>query len=436
MSTPQFVFAASYVRVHGILNFVKIIDGKNVYSVKEVNNLARLNLERIGVWVEGELSSFKGFKARYRYIYFDLKDPISAYKIPCIMEPEFMPNENTSTFRSGESIWADKDQLEDGMKVLVNGTLTLWEKEGKYQMYVFSIQKFGEGLLLAEFEKLKSKLQSLGYFDIKFKKALPKFPTNIAVITSQASDAWHDFQKHSSGIFSIIKLTIFDVMVQGEKSISLIVDAIKKADKYNFDLIVIIRGGGSLEDLASFNDELIATTIFKAKTPILVGVGHEKDVTIASLVADVAASTPTDAAKIVAQNFTDLEQKLYQLNLRLKLVYKNQFSNKFQLLDIIFQKMIKFKEKYLTLPSSIDYLKKSLIVSFDNKMKDYKMQLANIQETLILLSPENTLRRGFSITTNMNGQIIKDSKIVEVGEKLKVKLASGKLTSEVLSKKG
>ncbi len=399
---------------------MKLIDGKNIYSVKEINSLARQQLEQINIWAEGELSSFKEYEKRYRYVYFDLKDPSAGYKIACIIEPEF--------------ILSNTQKFEGGMKVLVHGALTLWEKEGKYQMYFFSMQEFGEGFLLAEFEKLKKKLQQKGYFDPKFKKSLPEYPTNIAVITSQTSDAWHDFQTHSNKKFGAIELTLFDVMVQGDKSASLIVEALKNADKQKFDLIALIRGGGSAEDLASFNDERLATTIFKAKTPIVVGVGHEKDVTIASLVADIAASTPTDAAKIIIQNFTNLEQKLYQLNLRATSIYKNLLSNKFQLLDILYQKLIKSKEKFSTLPSSLNYLKKSLIINFESGMKNYNQQLANLKEKLLLLSPENILNRGFSITMNLKGQIVKDSSLVDVGEKLKVKLARGKLTSKVLVK--
>src|SRR3989338_4785171 len=253
------------------------IEGKSVYSVSEVNSLARQTLENMSFWVEGEISSFKGLNSHYRYVYFDLIDP--------------------------QIYLSTSLDLKDGQKILALGNLTLWEKDGRYQMYLHKIEEFGEGLLLAKLEALKKKLQAQGYFDISRKKSLPSYPTNVAVITSKISDAWQDFKKHSIGRYGNLSVTLFDVPVQGENSAPQIIKALKRADKMNFDVIVLARGGGSLEDLASFNEEKLADAIFAAKTCIIVGVGHEKDVTIAQLVADIAASPPTDVAKIITGGF-------------------------------------------------------------------------------------------------------------------------------------
>lgn len=421
---------------------MKIVDEKNVYSVTEVNAFARRTLEQINFWVEGELSSFSGHDTRYRYIYFDLKDPKTGFKLPCILEPETFLSQN--------------HELENGKMVLVLGTLTLWEKEAKLQMHIFKIQPYGEGFLLAELEKLKSKLAGLGYFDEERKQKIPAYPVNVAVITSQASDAWYDFKKHSTEKFQVIKLTLFDVNVQGEKSSPQIVKALKKADLMNFDAIAIIRGGGSQEDLAAFNSENVANTIFKAKTPIIVGVGHEKDITIASLVADQAASTPTDAAKTITENFIKLEQKLTELELRTSRAYKNKLLSTLQDLDMILNKLISIKEKYSHLPSKLNTLRASLVANA-NKISNYnqinlkkhkstlsivwrnlynqnELVLKNYHHKLMLVTPANILKRGYSISTNLEGVIIKDVAAVVAGEKIRVKLARGILSTKILTK--
>ncbi len=421
---------------------MKIVAGRTVYTVSEVNATARNSLEQLTFWVEGEISSFRGANKHYRYLYFDLKDPITGYKIPCICEPHLYQNLDFV--------------FEDGKKVLVLGNLTLWEKDGRYQMYVHQLEDFGEGLLLVEFEKLKKQLAKRGYFDQAHKKPLPVYPTNIAVITSEVSDAWQDFKKHSLDRFGLLRLTLFDVMVQGTESAPQIVSAIKKADQMKFDAIVLIRGGGSIEDLASFNDEALAKAIYQAKTCVVVGVGHEKDVTIASLVADIAASTPTDAAKIVTFDFSKVEQRLQEiyLNLGKNAAYLLQFYS--QRLDIIYQKLVTTIGSYQSFPRHLDFLIKSLQITHDfwliKNLERLKLQktilnsrwqmiylerqryLQNLLEKLQLLSPQNVLKRGYSVTFGPTGRILTDSFAVDIGSKIRVKLAKGSLSSKVLRK--
>lgn len=421
---------------------MKVVDGKSVYTVSEVNSITRQTLEQINFWVEGELSSFRGYDTRYRYIYFDLKDPKTNFKLPCILEPEI--------FLSQDS------KLADGKMVLILGSLSLWEKEARLQMHVLKLEEYGEGFLLAEFEKLKTKLEHLGYFNQDRKKNIPAYPTNIAVITSRVSDAWHDFKKHSLERFSPVEATLFDVSVQGEKATAQIASALKKADKMNFEVVVLIRGGGSHDDLSAFNNENLANIIFKAKTPIIVGVGHEKDITIASLVADVSASTPTDAAKIITENFIKLDQKLKEHQIRASRAYKNKLLSTLQDLDMFLNKLISIKEKYRYLPDKLNTLKASL-VSSANKITNYnqmnlkkhkstlsivlrnlytknELVLKNYHHKLMLVTPENILKRGYSITTNLKGIIIKDAAATVAGEKIRVKLAKGILSTKIITK--
>ncbi|KKR58015.1 MAG: Exodeoxyribonuclease 7 large subunit [Candidatus Curtissbacteria bacterium GW2011_GWA1_40_47] len=422
---------------------MKNIAGKNVYTVSEVNSLARQTLEGLTFWVEGEISSFRGLNNHYRYLYFDLKDPGTGYKLPCILEPEIFTSLGF--------------QLADGGKILALGNLTLWEKEAKFQMYLFKIEDFGEGYLLAQLEELKRKLESKGYFNLEIKKSLPAYPTNIAVISSKVSDAWQDFKKHTIDKFGVINVTFFDVMVQGQKCVTLLCQAIKKADPLNFDVIVLIRGGGSIEDLAAYNDEQVAETIYRAKTPILVGVGHEKDVTIAQLVADIAASTPTDAAKIISSDFLLLDEKLSSIAQKMALAVTNRLTGSAQQLDLLFQKLSYFVKRHREIPKalvhirqSLSHLQKTIILGKKQRLlvlqsslkskwvfilQENSNSLNNLRTRLDLLSPQNILKRGYSIAYSPAGKIIKDADLIAIGSKLKVKLARGELSSKVLGKK-
>ncbi|EKD57682.1 MAG: exodeoxyribonuclease VII large subunit [uncultured bacterium] len=394
-------------------------------------------------WVEGEISSFRGLNNHYRYLYFDLKDPGTGYKLPCILEPEIFTSLGF--------------QLADGGKILALGNLTLWEKEAKFQMYLFKIEDFGEGYLLAQLEELKRKLESKGYFNLEIKKSLPAYPTNIAVISSKVSDAWQDFKKHTIDKFGVINVTFFDVMVQGQKCVTLLCQAIKKADPLNFDVIVLIRGGGSIEDLAAYNDEQVAETIYRAKTPILVGVGHEKDVTIAQLVADIAASTPTDAAKIISSDFLLLDEKLSSIAQKMALAVTNRLTGSAQQLDLLFQKLSYFVKRHREIPKalvhirqSLSHLQKTIILGKKQRLlvlqsslkskwvfilQENSNSLNNLRTRLDLLSPQNILKRGYSIAYSPAGKIIKDADLIAIGSKLKVKLARGELSSKVLGKK-
>ena len=421
---------------------MKNIDGKTIYTVTEINNLARQTLETLSFWVEGEISSFKGPNSHYRYLYFDLKDPQTGYKIPCILEPEIYSNLGL--------------ELTDGDKVLALGNLTLYEKEGRFQMYLHKIEEFGKGFLLAELERLKKKLEAKGYFDPRFKKSLPPYPKNIAVITSKMSDAWHDFKKHSSDRFAIIGITLFDVMVQGQEAAKQITFAVKKADQQSFDAIVLIRGGGSIEDLAAYNNENLAEAIFSAKTCIVTGIGHEKDTTIAQLVADVPASTPTDAAKIIVAGFVALGERLPQIERRITIALQNLLASYSQHLDILYHRLSTNKQKFASLPSLMQYLGKSLTILKDQLIDANVQKLALLQndmagrwqyillkhanvlknqfDKLTILSPQNTLGRGYSITFDSQNRVVKNAGLIAIGDILKVKLAKGNLKSKVLGR--
>src|SRR3989344_3913940 len=417
---------------------MKVIEGKKIYSISEVNYFAKQTLEEMTFWVEGEISSFKK-NPNWNFYYLDLKDDSAV--LPCSAE-EFMI--------------ANLKGKVTGQRILAFGNLSLYEPFGKYQFRISMVEASGEGLLQKQLDELIKKLKNEGLFDEKHKKEIPKYPKKVCVVTSVGSDAYNDFVKHTAYKFPIIELYTADVRVQGIGAVSSLLKVLPRVDKMGFDAIVITRGGGSIEDLAAFNDEQVARLIFSLKTPTVVAIGHEANESLSEWVADLRASTPTDAANIITFGYQSLVESLDQLGLRLKSNSAYYFSVNFQRLDHIFFKLTQTKNTFKDLPHIINSLKESLehherlLVSASQTRLDEltglfkknsfamienkKQILKNLNKSLILLSPQNTLSRGYSITTNKNGKIIASIKDVVVKELIGVKLADGSLRSKVVSK--
>src|SRR3990167_3477235 len=417
---------------------MKVIEGKKIYSISEVNYFAKQTLEQMTFWVEGEISSFRK-NPNWNFYYLDLKDESAV--LPCIAE-EFI-------------VGSLKGEIA-GQRILAYGNLSLYEPFGKYQFRISTIESAGEGLLQKQLDELTKKLKSEGLFDQKHKKALPKYPKRICIVTSEGSDAYNDFVKHTVDKFPAIELYTADVRVQGKEAIPNLLKVLPQADKKGFDAIVITRGGGSIEDLAAFNDEQVARMIFSLITPTIVAIGHEANESLCEWVADVRASTPTYAANIITFGYQSLVESLDQLGLRLKSNSSYYFSANFQRLDHIFFKLTQTKNSFKDLPHIINSLKESLrrheklLVSASRSklqelikllkknfvlLTENKMQiLKNLNKSLVLLSPRNTLTRGYSITTNKKGEIIRNIKSVVVNELIGVKFKDGSLRSKVISK--
>lgn len=418
---------------------MKQVDDKKIYTVSEVNYFAKQMLEQMIFWVEGEISELKKHPTLSFY-YLKLKDEKAV--LPCISSGHLVED-------LGEDL--------TGQRVIVYGNLSLYEPWGKYQFRIARIEKFGEGLLQKQLEQLIKKLKSEGLFDTKYKKEIPKYPRRICVVTSDGSDAWNDFKKHTVDKFPIIELYTADVRVQGPKSIPSLLKVLPKVDKLNFDIIVITRGGGSIEDLAAFNDEKVARAIFKIKTPTVVAIGHEANESLAEWVADRRASTPTDAANIVTFGYQSILITLdgYKYQLSSKANY--YFSTNFQRLDYIYLQLQQTKLTFKDLPSRLkaveEMLKrheKHLIADAKQEVENlfqnikrhavdfvryYSQALESLNRSLLILSPENTLARGYSITTDNRGQIVRHIKQIATGNIIGVKLTGGNLTSKVLTKK-
>ncbi len=417
---------------------VKQIAAKQVFSVSEVNAIASETLELLTFWVEGEVSSVQT-NPNWYYSYINLKDDQNF--LPCFLEPALL----------------NSKQIAVGQKILVFGMLTLFKKN-EYKMRIFRIEDVSDGTLQKEFEVLYKKLKKQGLFDEKYKKPIPLYPEKVCLITSLGSAGWNDFKVHTVDKFPIIGLYSVNVRVEGPQAVQKLLNVLAKIDAFGFDVAVITRGGGASEALMEvFNSESLVRAIFKVKTPTIVAVGHEVNTALAELVADRRASTPTDAANLVTQGYTHILEKLVNLRYLVRARANYFFSANFQKLNHYYlnfgKSKIVFKDFPIRLEKLNDHLKQSEKVLIENsgeklfdlynKLNREKRQimatnfqrLDSILGKLLILSPQNTLKRGYSITTDNKGRIIRSVDPVVVGSDIKVKLFDGSLISKVLLKK-
>lgn len=391
----------------------------------------------IKVYIKGEISNFKAHTTGHYY--FSLKDDNS--KINAIMFRTKTANLNFIP--------------KEGMKVLVTGSIRIYEAAGSYQIYVDDMIEDGVGNLYITFEKLKEKLSKEGLFKEEYKKRLPKIPNKIGIVTASTGAAIRDILSTIKRRFPICETYLFPCLVQGENAPLDIVDKIKMADNYNLDVLIVGRGGGSFEDLNCFNNEEVARTIFNAKTPIISAVGHEIDFTIADYVADFRAPTPTGAAEIAVPNMVDLKHSLSQYKVRinesiykkvnyLKLyldsiknsfVIKNpniMFDSKKQTIDLINEKLNRIiKEKLENNKVKLFQLKNHYILNNpENLYKEKIIRLNNIIDKLELLNPLNILKRGYTLTYS-NEKIIKSIKDIKKDSIIKTSFNDGYIISKV-----
>ena len=397
------------------------------------------NLQR--VYLKGEISNFKAHSSGH--FYFSLKD--SGSKINAIM------------FRSSTSKVLFKPA--DGMKVLVSGRISIYEAMGSYQIYVDDMQEDGVGNLYVAFEELKKKLSSEGLFDEKYKKPIPKIPRRVGVITAPTGAAIRDILTTIKRRFPICETILFPTLVQGESAKDDIACNIKRAEDYDLDVLIVGRGGGSIEDLWAFNEEVVARAIFDCKIPIISAVGHEIDFTISDFVSDLRAPTPTAAAELAVPNMVDLKKHIYDLKIRLNesinkkvnysklyldsiknsFVIKNpmiMFDSKRQNLDLIYDKLNDLILKNVTVRRErLLRVKKSFVISNPSFLyKDEKNKLYNIISKLELLNPLNVLSRGYSITY-FEGKTLKSVKDVKESDNISVKVLDGVIDAKVIKMK-
>ncbi|NLM63359.1 MAG: exodeoxyribonuclease VII large subunit [Mollicutes bacterium] len=394
------------------------------------------------VYLKGEISNFKAHPTGH--FYFSLKDESS--KINAIM---FSSQNKKLPFVPTE-----------GMKVLVRGRITIYETTGNYQIYVEEMLEDGLGNLHIAFEQLKEKLSKEGLFDDIYKKQIPKIPSKIGVITASSGAAVRDIITTIKRRFPICEIFLFPCLVQGENAAPDIVKKIEQANTFDLDVLIVGRGGGSIEDLWPFNEEIVARAIFNSKIPIISAVGHEIDYTIADFVADLRAPTPTGAAEMAVPNIVDLTHNLNQMKIRLnEAIYKQinykklyldsikssfvlkspmiMYENKQQKLDNLIEKLnqiMNYKiEKYRI---TLDNIKNNhILVNPTNLYKTQKQELTNIISKIELLNPLGILKRGYTLTYQ-NEKIVKSIEEIKEKEALKIKFHDGMIYCSIERKEG
>lgn len=368
------------------------------------------------VLIKGEISNFKNHYTGH--MYFTLKDENSLIK--CIMfksyvqKLDFMPK--------------------DGMKVFVLGGVSVFERDGIYQIYVKAMQEDGVGILYKKYEELKQRLDEEGYFDESHKQKIPLMPKVIGVLTSQTGSVIRDIINVSTRRNPNVQIRLYPVPVQGEGAAEKIADGIRFMNENNLaDVLILARGGGSLEDLWPFNEEIVAHAIYNSKLPIISAVGHETDFSISDFVADLRAPTPSAAAELAVPDIYEIKQKInvYQNRLRMSLV------KKVEIMKLRYEKCMNsrvFKEptrnindNYLRIDNYIKRLENTIKI----KQKEEKTKYIELISKLDALSPLKTLTRGYSIVETDN-KIIKSSKQLSAGDKIKLRFSDGQKNAEIL----
>lgn len=394
-----------------------------IYSVSRVNGYIRTMLENdfvlSSIWVAGEISNFKRHSSGH--MYFSLKD--SDGVIRCVM------------FRGDADILPFMP--ENGMSVIVCGYVTVYEKSGEYQIVVQLMKPDGVGALTIAFEQLKQKLADEGLFDSDYKREINRRPSNIAVVTSPTGAAVKDIIKIIRARNSSVSITVIPVLVQGEMAAESVTEGIRLANRLKkADTIIVGRGGGSIEDLWAFNDERVARAIFASEIPVISAVGHETDFTIADFVADLRASTPSNAAELAVNDINEDIRRAEALKERLR---RNAFfilSNKEERYKracesqafLYPERELELKERHLR--DIFARLKKET----DIKIKTAENRLQNNISTLEALSPLKVLARGYSYTEDTLGNVISSAEKINEKDSLFVTFSDGKIKVSVENK--
>ena len=384
----------------------------NKYIKYKMDNDSNLSV----VYLKGEISNFKNHSSGH--LYFTIKDESS--RILAVM---FRANASKINFKPV-----------DGSKVLVVGRISCYEASGNYQIYVEEMLEDGVGNLYLEFEKLKKKLGDKGYFDDIYKKPIPKFPKKIGIITAPTGAAIRDIITTINRRYKLVELYIFPSLVQGENAKDDIVKNLNCASNYDLDLIILGRGGGSIEDLWAFNEEVVADAIFKSKIPIISAVGHEIDFTISDFVSDLRAPTPTAAAELSVPNTIDLINYIKQLEIRASKSMENIIDTKKSRLNSLINSYVlkNPKNMYEIKSQKLDNLVDKLNIYIKRNINDNNNRFINILNKLDALNPINTIKRGYSITKSKD-KVITSIKNISENDIITTDLVDGIITSKVMS---
>nr|WP_295161121.1 exodeoxyribonuclease VII large subunit [uncultured Methanobrevibacter sp.] len=403
-----------------------------------INKKLKFDSNLKNIYVKGEISNFKTYPSGHSY--FTLKDKNS--QIPAVM------------FKGRRQFL--KFEPKDGMKVIIKGKVEVYERDGKYQLYATTITEDGIGALHIAFEQLKKKLDKEGLFDDTHKKEIPKYPQRIGVVTASTGAAVKDIIQTINGRYPYCEVLIFSTLVQGDLAAPQIVRQIVHAQQYDLDTLIVGRGGGSIEDLWPFNEEIVARAIYDCKIPVISAVGHEVDFTISDFVADARAPTPTGAAVLAVPDINEVQYKLKQITDRINKNINDKITeNKTKLNNIAQKQILKNPEsiyeiKGMTLDNLINKLEfasKNIIT--ENKNKLFKLENKNILKNpeeitkmkkevflrhvakLEVLNPLITLKRGYTYA-KIDGKVVSSAKDVKSGDKLDVEFDDGVVNTKVI----
>jgi len=396
---------------------------QQIYSVSEVNGYIKGLLDDApalnGIFIRGELSNYKIYPSGHHY--FTLKDGESALR--CVM---FKGSAVKLRFRP-----------ESGMKVIAFGRISVFPRDGAYQLYCSSLTADGIGDLHVAFEQLKEKLYREGLFDEGHKKPLPAYPQRIAIITSSAGAAVHDMIRILRRRYPIAKVMLLPVRVQGVEAPPEIAGAIRYANRWQLaDVLITGRGGGSLEDLWAFNDERVARAIYESEIPVISAVGHEPDVTISDFVADRRASTPSNAAEIAVPDMSELLRALQNAEIRMAQGTLHLVELQEKRLETLRKKrvlsdpMAFLQDRRLQL----DYVHQKLTGAAKEQLAHDTKQFAQLTAKLDALSPLKVLGRGYAMAQSEDGTVLRSSEQVSPGDRVRVVLAKGSIGCTVVER--
>ncbi len=407
----------------GILNSMAeqmSLFGPRVLTVTGMTQYLRALLESDeilrDIWVSGEISTLS--KPSSGHIYFNLKD--SAATLKCV-------------------IWRQnalrvKSVLETGMAVEVHGYISVYDAGGQYQLYVDAIRMAGEGLLFQEFMRLKAFLEAEGLFDPERKRDIPAFPKKIGIVTSPTGAALQDMLNTLQGRFPLVEVVLASAVVQGEEAPPKIVQAIRQLNQLlDVDVILLARGGGSMEDLWAFNDERVVRAIAESRIPVVTGIGHETDTTLSDFAADLRAPTPTGAAVLVTPDKDDLLANLAGLQTELDDVFDRKIRQQRQNL-LSTQSQLNFLSpinRILNNQQRLDEVILRMGRVFDHRISLHGSRLGGLSARLNALNPMQVLQRGYAIVSDEKGKIVSSVTEVAAGKQISVQLSDGFLKTEV-----
>lgn len=393
---------------------------QNVLSISQLNEYIRGKLDSDallnGVAVRGEISNYKVYPSGHHY--FTLKDESSQLK--CVM---FKGSAMRLRFRP-----------DNGVKVIAMGKISVYPRDGVYQLYCTAMAMDGIGDLYAAFEQLKAKLAAQGLFDPAHKKRIPKYPGTIGIVTSSAGAAIHDMLRILRKRYPLTQVRLLPVRVQGAEAPGEIAAAIRYANYYKLaDLLIVGRGGGSIEDLWAFNDERVAYAIYESEIPVISAVGHEPDVTISDFVADLRAATPSNAAELAVQDRQALEQNLDTMSVAMATALSRQLKAARQHLDVLSKSpALQSPLGYLQQrQKSLELLQNRLVSAQNQYISRSNQRFIALTAKLDAMSPLKVLTRGYAMAQKASGEVVRSVSQVQAGDQIGVSFSDGKLFATV-----